>query len=397
MRRADRTTALSGVLIVLGLSLAAPAHLTRAESTAVLTGVVADAEGRPLAGARVTLSGNGVGTPSTLTRVDGTYRFPALRPFRQYRVAVEEPGYRAVEYEGMRLEPDRTRAISFRMKKPGERDVAVLVTRDPFPYEDLVRAFKERLAVPVRVIDLDAEPDPAETVRRVAAERPNLILGAGLRAARLIRWEVREVPSILTLIDDPRRYDLEAANLCFIANNPDPDELLRRVVALLPQARDIGLVYDAQTSSLVARDLREAVERRGLRAALRPCYGPKEMSAELETLRGRVDALLVPRDPLASTSPALERITSWAQRNHVPVIGPGPEWVRHGALFSYSLPPERLGEEAFRIAAQILFHTGQPADFHLRTPEHALLAVNRETAAKLGVSIPADLAVDLAF
>src|SRR3989442_3833934 len=42
----------------------------------------------------------------------------------------------------------------------------------------------------------------------------SLILGTGLRAARLIRREVGDIPSLLTLVTDPRRYDLQTATTC---------------------------------------------------------------------------------------------------------------------------------------------------------------------------------------
>lgn len=397
MREMNRAAALPSVLLCLALAYAAGLVPTGAEDTAVLTGTVADAAGRPLAGAEVTISGDGVGRSSARTPESGVYRFPGLRPFHRYRIAVEEPGYRSIEYDGMRLEPGRTRVIDFRMNRPGDRDVVVLATRDPFPYDDLVRAFRQHLDVPVRVVDLDAEPDPAERVRQVAAERPSLILGAGLKAARLIRRDVSVAPVILTLIDDSRRYDLQSANLCFLANNPDPDSLLRRVIAVLPQARSIGLLYDADASALLARDLRDAAGRRGLHVELRPAYSQRELAGDLARLRDPIDALLVPYDPLTATPRARDRITAWARGHRVPVIAPAPEWVRQGALLSYGAPAERLGEEAARIAEQILFHARQPADFSLRLPENPLVAVNRETAAELGVTIPPSLGVDETF
>jgi len=385
------------VLLLVAIAVACRGAEAWGSESAVLNGVVADSEGRPLAGARVSISGNGVGNASTLTRDDGSYRFPALRPFTSYRLTAARRGLRTVEYDGMRLEAGRARVINFRLKRPGEREVVILVSRDPFPYEDLVRGFSRTLRVPTRVIDLDAEADPSESVRRAAAEKPNLILGAGLRAARLIRSEVRDVPSILTLVNDPRLYDLRATNLCFLATNPAPEDLLRQVTALLPGASRVGLVYDATVSQLLARDLREAAGGRGLRVELAPCYEPRGIEGALDRIRGRIDALLVPFDRLTATPRAIDVITGWALRNRIPTAAPQPDWVRHGALFSYGAPLERIGEEASGMASQILAQTRQPADFDLRVPGNLLLSVNRTTAAALGVTLPSDLTFDVIY
>ena len=194
-------------------------------SPATISGIVADSAGTPLPGAIVALSGDGIATIRVRSDARGRYRFPAIDPLHVCSVTADRPGFRAVTYEGFFTEPGRTRLVHFRLKRPGERDVVALVTRDPFPYEDFLRGFAARLGAPVRVVDLDREPDPAEAVRRVRAERPDLIVGAGLRAARLIRREVSDIPSILTLITDPRRYDLEAGSIGFLINQPDADRL----------------------------------------------------------------------------------------------------------------------------------------------------------------------------
>jgi ABC-type uncharacterized transport system substrate-binding protein len=364
---------------------------------ATVTGRVTDGQGRPVAGARVVAWCDGGGSRRATTRADGVYRFQALWPLAHYTLTVDATGYRPVTYDGLRLERGRRRVMDFRLKRPGEREVVALVSRDPYPYQDLIRGFRRGVDLPVRVIDLDDDPDPAETVRRCGAERPNLVLGAGLRAGRLIRREIRDVPSILTLISDPRRYDLETSTTCFVANNPAPDALVRRVTALLPAARVVGLVYDSELSTLLARDVREAAARAGLRVELRPCYSPGRLQEALDTLRGRIDALLVLYDPVTSTPEALDLITGWALRQRVPLAAPGSEWVRRGALLSYGGTLEGVGAEAARVAAAIVFQGREPADFRLRAPEQEISAVNRVTALALGVTIPDDVGTYLPF
>ena len=207
----------------------------------------------------------------------------------------------------------------------------------------------------MRVIDLDREPDPAETVRRVRAERPDLIVGAGLRAARLIRRENFDVPSILTLVTDPRQYDLQAGPIGLVIQQPDADHVLDRVGSVLTGVRRIGFIYDADTAAGLARDLREASERRGLKVELQLCRSHKELATALDEMRGKIDVLVVPNDDLTSTRRAQEIITAWTLKNHVPLAAPLPEWVEHGALFSYSASYGRLGEETSVVAAPLLF------------------------------------------
>lgn len=366
-------------------------------ASATISGSIADSAGRPLASARVTLSGDGIATTRVRTDARGRYRFPAIDPHHVCSVSADQPGFRTVTYEGMRSEPGRTRIVDFRLKRPGELDIAALVTRDPFPYEEFVRGFTARVGAPVRLVDLDREPDSAEAVRRVRAEHPDLILGTGLRAARLIRRDIHDIPSILTLITDPRRYDLQSETIGFLINQPDADRLFERVVPILPGLRRIGLVYQADTSSLLARDLKDAAQRLGLRVEFGLCRTTEDLLPALNRMRGRIDALIVPNDDLTSTQRGREIITSWALKNHVALAAPTPEWVRQGALLSYSASYKRLGEEASRVAGQILRGVAEPSDFRELRSQEFELTINESTARLLGVEIPRGMQVDAVY
>ncbi|HYS06052.1 MAG TPA: ABC transporter substrate binding protein [Candidatus Dormibacteraeota bacterium] len=371
--------------------------LQASQEVATISGVVADASGTPIPGAIVTMSGDGITTSRATTDARGRYRFPAIPPNHTCSVSAEGTGFRSLAYSGMFSEAGRTRTVNFRLKHPGDRDIVALVTRDPFPYEEFIRGFETHVGVPVRVVELDRERDAAETVRRVRAEHPDLIVGAGLRAARLIRRDVPDIPSILTLITDPRRYDLEAETIGFLINQPDSDRLFERVASVLPHLRRVGLVYQADTSSLLARDLKDSAQHRGLTVELRLCRTTGELLPALNGLRGRIDVLIAPNDDLTSTRRAQDIITSWSLKNHVPLAVPTPEWVERGALFSYGASYERLGEETSRVAQEILRGVFQPSDFKILRSREFELAVNGSTAKLLGLEIPSGLQVETTY
>ncbi len=368
-----------------------------APTTAVISGVLADSAGTPIAGAGVILTAEGFGASRVTSDSLGRYRFPGIAPLHLCSVAAERPGFRSVTYAGILTEAGRTRTVNFRLKHPDERDIAVVVSRDPFPYEDFVRGFTGHVGAPVRVVDLDREPDPADAVRRIRAERPNLIVGAGLRAARLIRREAPDVPAILTLVTDPRRHDLLTQSLGFLMIQPDADQLFGRVAEVLPGLKHIGMVYQADTGWLLARDLRDAAERRGLKVEFGLCRSDRDLLPALDAMRGRIDGLVVPNDDLTSAPRAQDIITAWALKNHVPLAVSSPEWVARGALLSYGASYARLGEETSSLAAQVLKGVMQPADLSVRRSEEFELTVNRATAAHIGVEIPSGLKVDAVY
>ena len=396
MRAFHRALILSAALILVW-GLVTPVAEVRAEGLATIMGVVSDPDGRPIEGVRLTLSGVGVGRITTLSGANGGYRFPALRPLTTYTISAQYPGHRTVEYEGMRLARNRTRRIDFRLRGIGDHEAVVLLTRDPFPHQELVSAFVGALDIPVRFVDLDAEPDPAEAVRRVRGERPNLILSTGLEAALLIRSEVEDIPSILTLVTEPRQHDFDAPNLCFVSHHPAAADIVDRLSSFLPDARHIGLVYESRASSMFARELRIEAERRGLEVTLCPVYNSAVLSKKLDKLPADIDLLVVPRDAVTASPEAIDTLTRWSLLNRVPLAVPDPEWVRRGALFSYGAFLERIGLAAAQIAAKILNESIEPEDVETHIPDAHILAVNRGTAQALGLEIPAGLDIDITY
>jgi len=391
----DGRRPLFAVTLLTGL-LIAPVVRASPE-VATISGVVSDPAGKPLARANVMLTGDGLAPESVFTDDHGRYRFQAIPPHHTCSVGARSPGFRPVTYEGMSTEIGRNRVVNFRLKRPGDREVVAIVSRDPFPYEEFVGGLQTHVGVPVRIVDLDRDPDPAGTVRRVHAERPDVIVGAGLYAARLIRREMRDIPSILTLVTDPRHYDLQSESIGILINQPDPDRLIERVATVLPGMSRVGLVYSAGTSALLARDLKEAAERRDLRVEFGLVHSAADIVPTLRSLKGRIDALVVVNDDLTSTRRAQEVITSLALRNHVPLAAPTPNWVERGALFDYGASYERLGEETARVAASILRGAYQASDFGMQRTKEFQLAVNGSTALSLGVQIPGGLPVETTY
>src|SRR6185436_2356442 len=118
----------AALVAALALALAAAPRNALAESTG-LHGRVIDARGRPLAGIGLTLRPTRGGIAHAVSDGLGEYRFVGQRPGITCALEAAAEGYRAVIYEGIRLEGDRVREFDVRLKRPGDRDVVFLLSR----------------------------------------------------------------------------------------------------------------------------------------------------------------------------------------------------------------------------------------------------------------------------
>ena len=85
-------------------------------------------------------------------------------------------------------------------------------------------------------------------------------------------------------------------------------------------------------------------------------------------------------------------ITESAVRNRIAIVTNQVDWVRAGALLAYAtLFRNQLERHATQIAR--VLRGAKPGDIPFELPESIELAVNRTTAAKLGIKVPQEILI----
>jgi putative tryptophan/tyrosine transport system substrate-binding protein len=105
---------------------------------------------------------------------------------------------------------------------------------------------------------------------------------------------------------------------------------------------------------------------------------------------GEVDGafLLSPRLRLNHTALTIRL----AKRARLPVQAHRKEWVEQGALFSYGIDLPLIGRAGARYVDSLLRGTS-PADLPVEEVSKIELAINLETAARLGIKVPQDMII----
>ena len=112
----------------------------------------------------------------------------------------------------------------------------------------------------------------------------------------------------------------------------------------------------------------------------------------IDTVKGikASDALLLLPDISLMTKTVVKESYLFSFRHRVPLLGISKKHVRQGALFALEFNPERVGRQ-LGIMAQASF-AGQDVGHGQASPsQYFNLYVNRETARKMGVTIPPEM------
>lgn len=239
---------------------------------------------------------------------------------------------------------------------------------------------------------------PALAAELVRA-RPDVIVTAATPPVRAAKGATATIPIVIATAGDPVESGLVASfsrpggNVTGVSNMAGETsgkviELARTTmpalsrIAVLRNSANPAAAYAVRNADEAAVKLRFAVLHLDAQA-------PQGIDAAFAALaRERVGAMIVLSDPfLGSQRDAIARLAT-VQR--VPVFAQGPEYVRAGALMGYG--PDYI--EHFRRAAHFvdrILKGAKPGELPIEQAATFALAINRGTAATLGIKIPAEL------
>lgn len=244
-----------------------------------------------------------------------------------------------------------------------------------------------------------AKPGPetvAEQIRRqVLPLEPHVIVTTGAIMSYVVSLATRTVP-VVTHAPDPvaagfaKSVARPGGNITGLSDGldetaPKSMEFLKRLV---PGAKRVAILHEPRpVSKKVAAYYEQAALEVGLEPVMVTSTERDELLAALRDLPARrIDAGVF----MAFVNP--RRVAEAAMAARVPVIGQDHDATRLGCLASYAgFEPDPVPKLA-RAVAQIL-RGANPGDIPFQLPQRFRLAINRSTAAALGIAIPADILV----
>jgi putative ABC transport system substrate-binding protein len=164
-------------------------------------------------------------------------------------------------------------------------------------------------------------------------------------------------------------------------------ELLRAAIPLLHR---LAILADAGYAEpmLEADRVKAMAQGLGLEAARLGIWQPQDIAPAFEALRNKADALYVVSDALiAANRPHIIRL---ALSERLPTIFSYDDYVEAGGLMSYGPNYADLFKRAANMVDKIL-HETKPGDIPVEQPTKFDFAINVNTAAALGLTMPPTL------
>lgn len=247
---------------------------------------------------------------------------------------------------------------------------------------------------------ISGSPAEMETVAAAfVGQKSDLILAVGDIAAQAVKKATLQIniPTVFYANFDPvedgliKNYGRSESNFVGVGEGALVKQQVELLKKIAPTVRTLGVM------SVPA----DGTNQRFIRALQAAVVGEKiavqtETITAIEDIPAALDALVVAGArsvylaPSALTAPHLELIARASLARNIILIGNSAKNAEAGALFALMADLDVIGQQLASQADQI-FRDISPSNISSQFPSKSLLALNRKTAAALGLTIPADI------
>lgn len=262
-------------------------------------------------------------------------------------------------------------------------DIILVKDAEIRPYREAIEGFKSSCSCTVRELFLS----DADAIEQAIKERPDAIVGVGTRTFRKIR-KITNVPLIYTMVMPSEAADSPGDNVSGVSMDIAPEAYLDAITRLFPDAKRIGVLFDPEHTGPFVRDSLASARARGIALVAKTMRDPRQMPAQLDELRNKVDVLWMLPDETLVTPDTIDYLMLFSFQNNIPVFSFSKKYVQQGAAAALKVTPFDMGVQAGELARMLLQGKEGPLREYARNPR---LIVNRKVCTKLGVRLNNDI------
>jgi putative ABC transport system substrate-binding protein len=237
----------------------------------------------------------------------------------------------------------------------------------------------------------------ATIAQKLVNDKSDLILAIATPAAQAAANLTSTIPILVTAVTDPASAKLVASNEAPGGNVTGTSDLtpveaqMELLKELVPGVKTVGFLYcSSEQNSKFQIDLaKKAADRLGIKYIEATVSNSNEIQQVSQSLVGKVEAVYAPTDNMiAAGIPTVAGVLSPAR---IPLICGEGGMVKAGGLATYGINYYELGKQTAAMAVEILRDGKKPAEMPIQYLANCDIAINEDSAARLGIAIPPEL------
>lgn len=233
-------------------------------------------------------------------------------------------------------------------------------------------------------------------LREMAAKKVDLIFTVTTPAALMAQkiTEGTNIPVLFVMYDAVGSGVVKSlinhgGNITGVQLAGSTPKALEWMLAIRPRAKHIWVpvCFDTGAADLSLADLKQGASKLGLKLSVSKVETVDELRAALSSMPRDVDAIFMIHSWLVGCN--IRYVLDEAARRKIPVVSAGHVHFDNGLLLSYGPRNDQTGQQAARLAYQIL-HGIPAADLPVETSDF-FLGINLKAARSIGLEITDDI------
>jgi len=266
-------------------------------------------------------------------------------------------------------------------------------------YKQIIDILKEEVnkQVDCSFVEIQQKGKKNKLISTIIDTMPDFLVCFGDDAAKA--GSATDIPGIFALVSDPQKIgvifkdgypvDRLAGYYWQIA----PDKLLTFIYKIDPLKTNLGIIY-SNSSATFFKDFNEAAKDYSYNVISRKVKKSSEVLKAFNIMnRKRVDFLFGYADPIVYNRKNIANAISLAKKNLVSFIGFAPSMTAQGALVSFYVNEQTLGEQNAELLVSIINGT-EASGIQTKWIEKFNFSVNLKAAKTLKMDIPEEILQD---
>ena len=275
--------------------------------------------------------------------------------------------------------------------------------------DDAVKGFKDAMKkknIDVKIVEKNAQGDRGTNdliTKQFVSDDVDLIYAVATpsASAALNATMGKDIPVVFNAVTDPadsktalvKSMDKPGGNITGVSDEAPLEKQLQLIRDMLPEAKTIGMLYNIgePNGKLQVEQVKALASKFNFTIQVKGISQSSEVASAAQQLAESSDCIYNITDNMIASSAAA--ITDKANAENIPVFAAEEGQMKDtGILASDSISYKKLGEQAANMAYDILVNGKNPGDIAVQKAQSTALLINKNTAKRLGITIPEELA-----
>jgi putative ABC transport system substrate-binding protein len=259
-------------------------------------------------------------------------------------------------------------------------DLLIVQSQRSPAYDDVLRGLRSVARFSERVVVL-TDYNEVDLVRIAREETPVAIVTLGDNALAAAR-KVRQTPVIALMALSYRAGMTGHPAMTGVEVQPAPERYLPLFASI--KARRVGIISNAARSASYINHARKAAAGLGIDLVVREVKSAREVSGQLDSLAGLVDALWMLPDSVTASGEAADAHFLFSAAHRIPVVTFSSAYLAAGAALALDIDRFDLGRQGGEMASALV-DGNSISDIPPASPRRSHVKSNPSILRRLGL------------